>query len=188
MLFNSSEFLFIFLPITILIFFALIFTNIKKTHILLFISISSLIFYSYWNIIHLPLILFSIYLNYWFAKKIVKYRKQKYLFYVLLLNLLILIYFKYFNFFVSNINIFLNTKIAEANIALPLAISFFTFQQIAFVVDVYRQKIKDFSFLRYLTFVSFFPQLIAGPIVRFQEINPQYLNFKKKIKYCGLIS
>ncbi len=182
MLFNSSEFLFIFLPITILIFFALIFTNIKKTHILLFISISSLIFYSYWNIIHLPLILFSIYLNYWFAKKIVKYRKQKYLFYVLLLNLLILIYFKYFNFFVSNINIFLNTKIAEANIALPLAISFFTFQQIAFVVDVYRQKIKDFSFLRYLTFVSFFPQLIAGPIVRFQEINPQYLNFKKKIK------
>lgn len=186
MLFNSSEFLFIFLPFVLFVYFSLIFLNIKKKNILIFISISSLIFYSYWNIYHLPLIIFSIFINYWFAKKIILNPKKNYLIQILFLNLIILGYFKYFNFFISNFNFFFNVEIIEFNIALPLAISFFTFQQIAFIVDVYRSKIKNFNFLNYLTFVSFFPQLIAGPIVRFQEINPQYQNLKKKIKLIFL--
>jgi D-alanyl-lipoteichoic acid acyltransferase DltB (MBOAT superfamily) len=85
-------------------------------------------------------------------------------------------YFKYANFFVDNVNDFLGTDFNLNKIILPLAISFFTFQQIAYLVDAYRGETKEYSFLSYCLFVTFFPQLIAGPIVHHKEVMPQFDN------------
>ena len=89
-------------------------------------------------------------------------------------NLLMLAYFKYANFFVENIADLTGTSYNLQEIILPLAISFFTFQQIAYLVDAYKGKIKECTFLHYCLFVTFFPQLIAGPIVHHKEILPQF--------------
>ncbi|WP_222937607.1 MBOAT family O-acyltransferase [Spartinivicinus ruber] len=91
------------------------------------------------------------------------------------MNLGLLAYFKYANFFVENINLVLATQLSIANIVLPLAISFFTFQQIAYLVDAWKGETKEYSFLHYCLFVCFFPQLIAGPIVHHKEMLPQIL-------------
>lgn len=88
-------------------------------------------------------------------------------------NLLLLFYFKYFNFFIKNINNVFGTNVGLRDIVLPLGISFFTFQQISFIVDSYRKETGRYSLLDYGVFVSFFPQLIAGPIVLHQEMIPQ---------------
>lgn len=96
-------------------------------------------------------------------------------------NLGLLGYFKYSDFFISNINFVLGTKIPLLHLALPLAISFFTFQQIAYLVDSYRGETKEYDFLNYGVFVTFFPQLIAGPIVHHKEMMPQFTNPKNTI-------
>ena len=96
----------------------------------------------------------------------------------ILFNVLLLAYFKYFDFFVDNVNFFFDTNIPLRNILLPLAISFYTFQQIAYVVDSYRLETKQYSFLNYSIFVTIFPQLIAGPIVYHGQMMPQF-NDKK---------
>ena len=119
------------------------------------------------------------------AKQIIALQltKKKRLFYLgVLLNLLILGYFKYTNFIIININSFLDSKIDVKNIVLPLAISFFTFQQIAFLADALKNKINNLNFLRYALFITFFPQLIAGPIVRYNNIVPQFIK-KKSNKF-----
>jgi alginate O-acetyltransferase complex protein AlgI len=94
------------------------------------------------------------------------------------LNLITLGYFKYFNFFIFTLNDFTNTSFELETILLPLAISFFTFQQIAYLVDSYRNKVTDRNFKNYSLFVLFFPQLIAGPIVHHNDLLPQF-NLKK---------
>ena len=91
-------------------------------------------------------------------------------------------YFKYTNFIIININSFLDSKIDVKNIVLPLAISFFTFQQIAFLADALKNKINKLNFLMYALFITFFPQLIAGPIVRYNNIVPQFIK-KKSNKF-----
>ncbi len=121
------------------------------------------------------------------AKK--KFFSKKALFQVgLLFNIGLLAYFKYMDFFISNTNSLINTDIELLNLALPLAISFFTLQQIAFLVDSYEGLVKEKNFLNYTIFVAFFPQLIAGPIVHHKEMMPQFSSIKNKVKNYKNIS
>ncbi len=176
MLFNSYGFILLFLPFTLLIFFC---SKKKYQHVLLLLS--SLFFYSVSNFEYLFLILFSILFNYILAKKIISgsVEEKKFFFYFgIFINLLILGYFKYTNFIIQNINSILDFNLEMQNIILPLAISFFTFQQIAFLSDALKNKIKDLTLLKYALFITFFPQLIAGPIVRYNNIIPQLIKDK----------
>ncbi len=186
MLFNSFEYIFIFLPFTFIVYFYL---NNKKFIIAskVFLVLASLFFYSWWNIIYLPLLLGSLLFNYVLGLLLINKKKSKVLSQKQLLligiifNLSLLGYFKYADFFIFNINFIFSANVELLHIALPLAISFFTFQQIAYIVDLYRGEIKDTNFLNYSIFVTFFPQLIAGPIVHHKEMMPQFANIKTKI-------
>jgi len=177
MLFNSYTFIFAFLPLTFILYFYL---NHKKATYLskLLLVASSLFFYSWWNPIYLPIILVSMAVNYQFGSKLIKNNKnKKLLLYIgIILNISLLGYFKYYDFFIENFNELLGSNIALLHLALPLAISFFTFQQISYLVDSYRGETKEYDFLNYALFVTFFPQLIAGPIVHHKEMMPQFAN------------
>ncbi|WP_343859617.1 MBOAT family O-acyltransferase [Aliiglaciecola litoralis] len=180
MLFNSHEFILLFLPICFVLFFAL--SNIHRRISISFLILASLFFYGWWKVEYLALIILSIACNYAFAKAISKWLTLSKFKSKLLLtcgvsaNLLLLGYYKYANFFVSQVNVLLVDDIYFSKIILPLAISFFTFQQIAYLVDSYRKEIEHHSFLEYCLFVTFFPQLIAGPIVHHKEMLPQFFN------------
>ncbi|AXH15812.1 membrane-bound O-acyltransferase family protein [Malaciobacter mytili LMG 24559] len=186
MLFNSYEFIFLFLPISFFIYFYL---NKKRLTLLskVFLLLSSLFFYSWWNIIYLPLILSSILFNFLIGSSLCKKNRFKQLVRKQLLaigiigNIALLGYFKYSDFFIENFNFVFNLNKELLNLALPLAISFFTFQQIAYLVDSFRYEIKEYSLLNYGIFVSFFPQLIAGPIVHHKEVMPQFSNIRNKV-------
>jgi alginate O-acetyltransferase complex protein AlgI len=146
---------------------------------------ASMFFYGWWNPTYLVLIIVSIIFNYSVGSYIKKKPSSVVFIFGIAGNLCLIVYFKYLNFVVENINIFLGTHILIEQIALPLAISFFTFQQIAYLIEMYRGETRQYDFLRYCLFVTFFPQLIAGPIVRHEEMLSQYTNdaiFKFKIK------
>ncbi len=188
MLFNSYEFIFFFLPLTFFIYFYL-----NKKHFTVaskaFLVLASLFFYSWWNIAYLPLILVSILFNYTVGRELSRHsvKKRRYspealLTFGIVFNLGLLGYYKYSDFFIFNTNRILNTEIPLLHLALPLAISFYTFQQIAYLVDSYRNETKEYDFLNYAVFVTFFPQLIAGPIVHHAEMMPQFAKVKNKIK------
>jgi alginate O-acetyltransferase complex protein AlgI len=176
MLFNSYHFLFAFLPCVACIYFIcnhLLQPKLAK----LWLLATSWFFYAWWNPIYLPLLLTSIGINYLISENIITLdrgdsRRRHYLVVGLVLNVGALGYFKYMDFFISNLN-WLGFDIPLLHLALPLAISFFTLQQIAYLVDVYRRSDARRSLLNYCIFVSFFPQLIAGPIVHYKEIVPQ---------------
>jgi len=187
MLFNSYEFIFVFLPISFFVYFYL---NSKRvvTAAKVWLVFTSLFFYSWWNIWFLPLIITSVFFNFALAKligseiNINKYFSKKIMLLAgLIFNISLLGYFKYADFFISNTNILINTNIGILNLALPLAISFFTLQQIAFLVDTYEGLVKEKNFLDYSLFVTFFPQLISGPIVHHKEMMPQFNNIKNKV-------
>lgn len=184
MLFNSFEFIFIFLPIVVWVYF---FLNKRKLVILskYWLTLSSLFFYSWWNIYYLPLLLLSIFINYGLGRALTKKystTKRKIILSLgILVNVVLLGYYKYADFFIENINTLFRANITFLNLALPLAISFFTFQQIAYLVDTYRNEIENYSFNDYCLFVTFFPQLIAGPIVHHKEVMPQFNNLRKKV-------
>lgn len=141
---------------------------------------ASLFFYSWWNIIYLPLILSSIIFNYIVGNSLSHHvsqggRVNKYLLaFSISANLCLLAYFKYSDFFISNVNYLFDSSFSLLHLALPLAISFFTFQQIAYLVDSSRGETHEYNFLNYTLFVTFFPQLIAGPIVHHKEMMPQF--------------
>ena len=189
MLFNSYEFIFVFLPVSFFIYFYL---NHKRltTASKIWLVFASLFFYSWWNIVYLPLILTSVFFNYTIASAIVerdalkkKYFSKKSLLQIgLVFNIGLLAYFKYADFFISNTNSLVNTDIGLLHLALPLAISFFTLQQIAFLVDSYEGLAKEKKFINYIMFVTFFPQLIAGPIVHHKEMMPQFVSIRNKAK------
>ena len=151
---------------------------------------SSLFFYSWWNIAYLPLILISMLFNYVIGNSLntkkeenkKSFSKKSILIFGIVANLSLLGYFKYADFFIENFNIVVQTNINLFNLLLPLAISFFTFQQIAYLVDSYRQETKEYDFLNYALFVTFFPQLIAGPIVHHSEMMPQFANKWNAVK------
>ena len=188
MLFHSNQYLLIFLPsLFFLYYFRFKNFYFPKVFTLIFASI---IFYSAWNIFFLPLILFIIFINYGCHKLILK--NKKYLFLLIFLNILILIVFKYTDFIISNINMLFNLNIRLLKLPFPLALSFVTFQMIAFLVDYYERGIKKIEFKNFFLFIIFFPQLIAGPIVKYNDVIHQYKNKNNKkinIKniFAGLI-
>ncbi|NPA64988.1 MAG: MBOAT family protein, partial [Epsilonproteobacteria bacterium] len=117
-----------------------------------------------------------------YEKKRRRYPKKLLLAAGIAFNLALLGYFKYADFFIQNINSLFGLEIPLLHLALPLAISFFTFQQIAYLVDSYRGETREYSFLNYALFVTFFPQLIAGPIVHHAEMMPQFASVRNKVK------
>jgi len=148
----------------------------------LFLLLASLFFYSWWNVWYLPIILLSMSFNYLIGVYLNKVDSNKVVLYFgIISNLLLLGYFKYVDFFLENINLILDDDISLLHLALPLGISFFTFQQIAYLVDSYNSKTSDYDFINYAVFVTFFPQLIAGPIVHHEEMMPQFENLKNKL-------
>ncbi len=179
MLFNSYEFILIFLPITFFIYFYLNYKDMNSNS-KLFLVFSSLFFYSWWNIKYLPIILFSIFFNFILGNFFLKNRNKIILIFGIIVNIALLIYFKYTDFFIKNIDYAFNLNIPLLNLTLPLAISFFTFQQISYLVDSYRGDTKEYDFLNYALFVTFFPQLIAGPIVHHKEMMPQFMKLKNR--------
>ncbi|GIT98083.1 MBOAT family protein [Sulfurovum sp. TSL1] len=183
MLFNSYIFIFTFLPITFFVYFYL--NNKRLTEAAKgFLVFSSLFFYSWWNIVYLPLILTSMLFNYVVGRQLTKnhHFRRTLLFIGVISNLALLGYFKYADFFITNVNRVIDSNIPLLHLALPLAISFFTFQQIAYLVDSYRAETHEYDFLNYAVFVAFFPQLIAGPIVHHKEMMPQFANIRNKVK------
>jgi len=191
MLFYTLPYLLFFLPITLVLFFYGKFLKIDRKIILILLSA---FFYSWWNIYYLPLIIFSILMNYYFYKKItsIKSNRKKNLIFGITLNILLLIIFKYTDFIIQNINLLLSTNFGYLNLPFPLAISFFTFQSITFLVNVYDEDILDVKAKDFFLFIIFFPQLIAGPIVRYHHMMPQFNNeanwiFNKRNFIIGLI-
>lgn len=182
MLFNSYELMLVFLPITLIGFF-LIGTAGYQRIAILWLVVASLVYYGWWNPAYLLLILGSILINYGLGTVLGKEKgggKKGLLSVGVILNLALLGYYKYANFFVDSVNALASTNYHLEKILLPLAISFFTFQQVAYLIDAYRGETSKYSFLHYCLFVCFFPQLIAGPIVHHKDILPQ---FEKKTTY-----
>jgi alginate O-acetyltransferase complex protein AlgI len=175
LLFNSYEFIFYFLPIVFVVYFLLKRVQVSWLSKVWLVA-ASLFFYGWWNPKYLILIIGSIVVNFLISKMMLKWRhKQGFILTVgIAFNVALLGYYKYADFFISNVNRVFDTHIGLLQLALPLAISFFTFQQIAFLVDAYRGETKHYSFLSYCFFVTFFPQLIAGPIVHHSEVMGQF--------------
>ena len=191
MLFYTVPYLLFFLPISIFLFFYSKYLKVDPKIILIFLSI---FFYSWWNIYYLPVILSSILINYYCCKNIIskKTKKKKFLVLGIILNVLLLVIFKYADFIIQNINLVFSTDLIYLNLPFPLAISFFTFQSIAFLVNVYDEDILDVKAKDFFLFIVFFPQLIAGPIVKYNNMMPQFNNnanylFNKKNFMIGLI-
>lgn len=185
MLFHSYSYFLIFLPIVIIIYFYLANRFVRRISIF-WLIICSFAFYAWWNVAYLFLLLISIIVNYCISIVLIhpnRMYKQSILLFAIIFNLLLLGYYKYTNFFIDNTNLLINSHIPFINILLPLGISFFTFTQIAFLVDCYRHPVKDHKFINYFLFVSFFPHLLAGPIIHHAEIMPQFSSIEKKINY-----
>ena len=181
MLFNSTIFILVFLPIVVSVYFLisrLQWIRVSK----IWLVAASLFFYSWWNINYLPLIILSIVVNFYISQALIKadYSKKVLLISGLVFNLGLLGYFKYVDFLIVNVNWGSGSDFQLLQLALPLAISFYTLQQIAYLVDSYGKLIKEKSFLDYMLFVTFFPQLIAGPIVHHKEMMPQFAGKKNK--------
>lgn len=179
MLFSSPIFIFVFLPIVLF----LIGIGRKSLHNTILL-IASLVFYSWGSLAQTPIFLFSIVLNYFFGIAInnrAGNQAKITLVLAVAVNLLILGYYKYFNFFIENINIlgpYTGFKhIEHAKVTLPIGISFFTFHALSYVIDVYRKKVSvQKNLLDLALYISFFPQLIAGPIVRYYDVATQFTN------------
>ena len=179
MLFNSYGFIFLYLPVVLLGFFWL--ARISHAFAAGWLALASLFFYGYWNPAYIGLLLGSIVCNYafgtWIARAGVRRderRKKQLLIAAIAANLALLGYYKYANFFVGSVNGVAGTSWSLGEIILPLGISFFTFTQIAFLVDTFQGKVKEYNFVHYLLFVTYFPHLIAGPILHHREMMPQF--------------
>ena len=161
MLFNSYEFIFLFFPFCVFGYFVCTrFFSLETA--LGFLVFASLVFYAYWKPIFLVLLIFSIGFNFLIGRLLSRGDGRGRLFFVVFGvagNIALLAYFKYANFFFDNIDAMLDTQWNIGNVFLPLAISFFTLQQISYLVDAYRGETREYSFLRYSLFVCFFPQL-----------------------------
>ena len=194
MLFHDPLFLLVFLPLVLFSYFFIL-KNKKFSRIYLLI-VASFIFYAAWNINLSPLIITTILVNYFFGKKISDtpeaFKKKRILFFAVLFNILFLGFFKYSDFVISNINSVIDSEIELLNFPFPLALSFVTFQTIAYLVDCYDGNISKTNLKKYALFISFFPQLIAGPIVRHNYMISQFEDEKNvsinyKNIYIGLI-
>lgn len=192
MLFNSYAFL-IFLPVVWVIYFGL--NHLRMFHMAQGALIAaSFVFYGHEDYRLCILLGVSIVANYLLHLALMKKScpsgvRKLWLMTGILVNLGLLYYFKYFDFTLENMNRFMKADFALKNIALPLGISFYTFQQVSFVIDSYYKKMEKQRFLDYSLFVSFFPQLVAGPIVLYKEMIPQFKDLeKRKINYENMIA
>lgn len=176
MLFNSHAFIFGFLPVTLLVFFLL--GCKRRVWAGAWLTAASLFFYGWWNPAYVGLLLASILFNYGAGLAIVRapsaMRARPLLIAAVTANLLLLGYYKYAGFFISNAAAMLGAGWSFEALALPLGISFFTFTQIAFLVDAYRGKAREYNLVHYGLFVTYFPHLIAGPILHHGEMMPQF--------------
>ncbi len=188
MLFNSFAFLFGYLPIVLAGYFLLDRLTSSASWRLapaVWLALASLFFYAWWNVRYLPLLLASICVNYG-AGRLIGARagaaRKRVLVAALALNLGLLAYYKYANFFIDSVNAVAVAAGAGAgslpwsglDIILPIGISFFTFTQIAFLVDCYRGEVREYRFIHYVLFVSYFPHLIAGPVLHHRDMMPQF--------------
>ncbi len=184
MLFNSYIFLLLFLPLVIVGYFLLNHFKLYRPA-MIFLLCMSLWFYGYFNTYYLFIMITSILVNYVAYKLIDKHRDRKIIkrtiaTAAIIINIAALFYFKYYDFFIENINALFKTDFTLLHIVLPLGISFFTFQQLSFVIDSYKGEVPKYNIIDYACFVTFFPQLVAGPIVTHDELVPQFEDTSKK--------
>ncbi len=177
MLFNSYVFIFCFLPIVLAV-YALLRGASNPLWPITWLVLASLFYYAWWRPEFVLLLLFSVTVNFGFGKLIIdgglsRAQSRGVLAVGIVFNLCLLGYFKYAGFFVANVNNVFDAYWTVPSIILPIGISFITFQKIAFLVDAHRGLVRNFTLLNYAFFVSFFPQLIAGPITHHSEIMPQ---------------
>lgn len=176
MLFNSYVFMLAFLPLTLLIYFLLGKLPQRVQLNKVFLVLASFVFYGYNNPSYVPIIAGSILVNYALSQLMLSQEKKAVRLPLMLLglalNIGVLFYFKYHDFFFDNMNHAFGLHLTLNRVALPLGISFFTFQQLSYVIDSYRRTVPRYNILDYSLFVTFFPQLIAGPIVLHSEIVP----------------
>jgi len=168
MLFNSYVFIFAFFPITVAGYFIL--CRLRLTYAAkVWLALASLVFYGWWDVRYVPLILASITFNYTVGRLLIAsgeptsrlhHHRKKLLAAGIVGDILLLGYYKYADFFLENLNAALGTDYPLLKIVLPLGISFFTFTQIAFLVDAYKQKAKEYDIINYILFVTFYPHLI----------------------------
>ncbi len=190
MLFNSYIFIFVFLPVALGVYYGLNHWKQYKAAMAALAALS-VVFYGYNNPGYALILLGSVVVNYVLHTVLLKENQAVFqktcLIFGILFNLGLLGYFKYLGFFIKNINALFGGTFLVPSIALPLGISFFTFQQVSFVVDSYYKRMPRYGFIEYALFVSFFPQLVAGPIVLHSEMLPQFGDeAKKKLKFENL--
>lgn len=191
MLFCTYKFLFLFLPVTVFGYYGLLKVNrfgLEKVWLIA----ASLFFYAQGSISFFPFFTGGIVVNYVAGTLLSRWKtgdflRKAALALVVLANVALLGYYKYMDFFIDNVNLVCGTEYKHWNLALPIGISFFTFQQIAFLVDSYRRETEEYNFMNYALFVTFFPQLIVGPIVHHKEIIPQFENpDNRKMNYDNI--
>ena len=181
MQFNSYIFILLFLPLSVIGYFILNRVHSKAAQ--LFLLGMSLWFYGYFNLSYLAIMCSSILFNFLFSKYLGKegtFGRKIVLAAAVLFNIGLIFYFKYYDFFISSINTVFHTDFVLKNILLPLGISFFTFQQLSYVIDSYYGQTRGYDFIEYALFVSYFPQLVAGPIVLHNELVPQFRDASKR--------
>lgn len=195
MVFSSLEFVLLFLPVSILGYYLLLRLGWKR-YALLFILLASFFYYAYWRVENILLIFASIGFNYMLGNMLSSAKKHRKALFIagIGVNLLALFYFKYTMFALETVNILTSAQLSVPQIVLPIGISFFTFQQIAYLSDIYTGKHDPTGegLLNYSLFVCFFPQLVAGPIVHHKEMMPQFASAQARIVnweniYKGLI-
>ena len=184
MLFNSLEFIFVFLPITLAGFLTIgkaVETPVAR---MVWLALASLAFYGYWNVDFLPVICISIVANFAFAIAITRYRKRSrgILIAAVAANLAALGFYKYINFGIEIFDTVWPHPLQPLSVTLPLGISFFTFTQIAYLSDVTLGRTNERNFIKYVLFVTYFPHLIAGPIMHHREMMPQFAAAKPRLK------
>lgn len=175
MLFNSYEFLFVYLPFVLAAFFAI--ARFSRAGARVFLALASLFFYGWWDWRYVGLLLLSIATNFALGMAIgggQAKARERWLVAGLVFNLGLLGFFKYTNFFLDTLSEVSGRNFGLADIVLPLGISFFTFTQIAFLIDVKRRIAVEFNFTNYVLFVTYFPHLIAGPVLHHKEMMPQF--------------
>jgi alginate O-acetyltransferase complex protein AlgI len=182
-LFNSPEFILFYLPVVVAVFFLL--ARWQRKAAALWLAVASLFFYGWWNPNFVVLLLASVVFNFYMGSAISRRREaisafstaksvRPLLVLAIGANLALLAYFKYANFFIDSTNALTGSNFALLNIVLPLGISFFTFTQIAFLVDASRGLAREYDFVHYLLFVTYFPHLIAGPVLHHKQMMPQF--------------
>jgi alginate O-acetyltransferase complex protein AlgI len=175
MLFNSYIFIFAFLPVVLAVFYAL--KGHDPRYRIYWLVLASFFFYGWWSPPYVLLLALFVIANFAFGRLIEKTGTKFWLVIGIGFNLSLILYYKYFYFLLSQV---LPAPTIEelfpwASPLLPLAISFFTFQQIAYLVDAYQGQAREYRFTHYALFVTFFPQLIAGPIVHHRDMLPQFM-------------